>query len=359
MKKLKKIFVGMSGGVDSSVSALRLKKAGYDVTGVFIKVWNPDFLDCNWEQERLDAMRVAAHLDIPFLTYDAEEAYKKEVADYMIEEYKKGRTPNPDVMCNKYVKFGVFLDFALKNGVDAIATGHYAQILKTNNTQYQLIRGVDKNKDQTYFLWTLTQKQLSKTYFPVGDTPKPDIRKEAKLAGLPIFDKADSQGVCFLGQIDMKEFLSHYVPYKAGDVLDEQDIPIGKHDGALFYTIGQRHGFTLEKQSTNSNPLYVTKRNLENNTITVSSNKPKIDTGTSIVTLTSLNFIDFKPEINKEIGVQCRYRQKPFQAKITNIVENILEIIPLEKTDLPPIGQSAVLYTNNTCLGGGIINKLS
>ena len=175
------VFVGLSGGVDSSVAALRLKNQGYHVVGVFIKVWHPDWLVCNWEQERLDAMRVAARLDIPFLTCDAEAAYRDDVADYFIAEYKAGRTPNPDVMCNKYVKFGRFLEFAETHGAHYVATGHYAQRLDCDGTS-ELHRGVDTNKDQTYFLWTLTQAQLQKTLFPVGDSPKATIRAEA--AGL-------------------------------------------------------------------------------------------------------------------------------------------------------------------------------
>ena len=182
------VFVGLSGGVDSSVAAARLIDQGYNVVGVFIKVWHPDWMVCNWEQERLDAMRVAAHLDIPFLTCDAEQAYKNDVADYFIAEYQAGRTPNPDVMCNQHVKFGRFLDFATEKGADYIATGHYAQ--KIDN---KLHRGVDTGKDQTYFLWTLSKERLGKSLFPVGDTPKEGIRKEAEQRGIPVATKKDSQ----------------------------------------------------------------------------------------------------------------------------------------------------------------------
>ena len=200
-----KTFVGLSGGVDSSVSAALLKKQSFEVVGVFIKTWHPDFLECNEEEERRDAMRVAAHLDIPFLTFDFEKVYKKEVADYMIAEYRAGRTPNPDVMCNKEVKFGAFLKKALSIGAQYIATGHYAQ-----NKNNKLMKANDPEKDQAYFLWTLNQKQLSKIIFPVGHLKKTEVRKLAKKFNLPVSEKKDSQGICFLGEVDLKKFLKHY-----------------------------------------------------------------------------------------------------------------------------------------------------
>ena len=202
----KTVFVGMSGGVDSSVSAALLKKQGFDVVGVFIKTWHPDFIKCNEEEERRDAMRVATHLNIPFLTFDFEDVYKKEVADYMISEYKAGRTPNPDVMCNKEVKFGAFLKKAISMGADFVATGHYAENRKNN-----LVKGKDPAKDQSYFIWTLKQKQLSKILFPVGNLNKTEVRKLAKKFKLPVAEKKDSQGICFLGAVDLKDFLKHYI----------------------------------------------------------------------------------------------------------------------------------------------------
>ena len=239
----KTVFVGLSGGVDSAVSAALLKKAGYEVVGVFIKTWHPDFLVCNEEEERHDAMRVAAFLDIPFLTFDFEDVYKKEVADYMIAEYKKGRTPNPDVMCNKEVKFGAFFKKALSMGADFVATGHYAQnkpstkqllscdslsnlnVINESNIAYVaestascLVKGVDPSKDQSYFLWTLNQKQLSKILFPIGHFKKTQVRQLAKKMNLPVAEKKDSQGICFLGAVDLKEFLKHYIKEKRGKV---------------------------------------------------------------------------------------------------------------------------------------------
>src|SRR3989338_2608787 len=261
MPKLKvqspKVIAGLSGGVDSAVSAALLKRAGTEVVGAFIKTWTPEWLDrsCEWKSERRDAMRVAAHLDIPFVTIDLEKEYKESVVDYMISEYKLGRTPNPDVMCNKEIKFGAFLRKALELGADYIATGHYAQIeyLYIENSllaprsigevgkivNCKLKIGVDPNKDQSYFLWTLTQEQLSKTIFPVGHLYKNEVRGLAKKFKLPVANKKDSQGICFLGHIDMKDFLSHYIKVECGNVLNLQGAKIGEHDGAVFYTLGQ------------------------------------------------------------------------------------------------------------------------
>ena len=237
----KVVFVGLSGGVDSAVSATLLKKSGYEVVGVFIKTWHPDFLVCNEEEERHDAMRVAAFLDIPFLTFDFESVYKKEVADYMISEYKAGRTPNPDVMCNKEVKFGAFFKKAISMGADYVATGHYVisnswlasfgslsprargalplgpsacETPKKGKPAIFLYKGIDPSKDQSYFLWTLKQEQLSKILFPVGHLNKTEVRKLAKKFNLPVAEKKDSQGICFLGHVDLKEFLKHYIKEK-------------------------------------------------------------------------------------------------------------------------------------------------
>ncbi len=352
MNTKKTIYVGLSGGVDSSVTALRLKQQGYNVVGVFIKTWQPDFLICNWEKERLDAMRVAAHLDIPFKTFDAVDAYKNEVADYMICEYKDGRTPNPDVMCNQYVKFGVFLDFALKEGADAIATGHYAQIQKRND-EYILMRGKDTSKDQSYFLWTLNQEQLEHTLFPVGNTSKYDIRKEAERAGLKTFKKADSQGICFLGQVNIKEFLSHYIKTSEGYILNEAGIVVGKHDGALFYTTGQRHGFKIKTYRNKSTAHYVIARDLDKNTITVSEKAPVSEN--LKLSLSNINIItDWK---SKNLNAQIRYRQKPFGVEINEVTDDGRAMLNvLEGIDTPSLGQSCVIYTGDECLGGGIIS---
>ena len=348
------VFVGMSGGVDSSVAAYRLLKQGYNVVGVFIKVWQPDFITCNWEAERLDAMRVAAHLDIPFLTCDAEIEYRDLVAKYFIEEYKAGRTPNPDVMCNKHVKFGAFLRWAQQKGAEFIATGHYVRRLDFNRKP-QLHRGLDENKDQSYFLWSLSDEQLKKSLFPVGDTKKEDIRKEAEEANIPTAGKPDSQGVCFLGHIDIGDFLSHYVDLRAGNVLDEEGKIIGKHKGALIYTLGQRQGFYLNNNSSQQSAHYVIAKDLDKNTITVST-KPKNMLPGNILSLHSTVLRD-NLNVGERIEFQIRYRQKPQSGLISSIdkQQNKLAIKLEDSLPIPAVGQSCVLYRDTHCLGGGII----
>ncbi len=353
MNDTKTVFVGLSGGVDSSVAAARLQARGFNVVGVFIKVWHPEWLVCNWEQERLDAMRVAAKLDIPFLTCDAETAYRDEVAKYFIEEYKAGRTPNPDVLCNKEVKFGAFLKFALNKGADYIATGHYAQKIQTV-TGFELHRGVDTNKDQSYFLWTLTQEQLKHVLLPVGDTTKDVIREEAGKAGLLTSTKKDSQGICFLGHIDIKEFLSHYVDLFPGDVLDDSGKIIGKHDGSAVYTIGQRHGFDIKTVNPENTPHYVIGKNLEKNTITVSTTKPTINANRKL-NIKYTNWILNTPLVGEEISVQIRYRQTPFTMKAEAIDDDTAILTTTAAMEAYAAGQSCVCYQNDICLGGGII----
>jgi tRNA-uridine 2-sulfurtransferase len=346
------VFVGLSGGVDSSVAALRLKKQGYDVVGVFIKVWHPDFLVCNWEQERLDAMRVAAHLDIPFLTCDAESAYRDEVARYFIDEYIAGRTPNPDVMCNKHVKFGAFLEFAKDHGADYIATGHYARRVDDSSSS-QLYRGVDPNKDQSYFLWTLTPEQLAYTLLPVGDTVKDTIRYEAGEAKIPTAQKKDSQGICFLGQVDIKDFLQHYTKLEVGKVLNEQGEVIGTHEGALVYTPGQRHGLTINTHEESRQPYFVVSKNLDQNTVTVSTTKPTQTERTEIL-LTNI-VLRQEVKVGELLSAQSRYRQEPFPVEILSVSETKVTLRSLAVSDKIVVGQSCVLYKDNCCVGGGII----
>lgn len=367
-----KVFVGMSGGVDSSVSAALLKEAGYDVTGVFLKVWQPDFLPCNWKEERLDAMRVAAVLNIPFLTIDLEKEYKEEVVDYMIAEYRQGRTPNPDVMCNKQIKFGAFLKKALAMGADMVATGHYAQNVFNSAASmmgagskdglYEMRESVDTEKDQTYFLWTLTQAQLSKVLFPIGHLPKAEVRKLAKRFGLPTAEKKDSQGLCFIGKVDMKEFLAHYIPKKPGKVLDEAGEVIGEHDGATFFTIGQRHGFVVTEKTVADAPMYVSAKDVVANTITVSSRETS-DTGstltTSALTISSVSWTGQAPKSGSECMARIRYRQPLETCRIESVSgkKGQYQLRFSKGQFAPAVGQSVVLYRGGVCLGGGIIES--
>ncbi len=350
----KTVFVGLSGGVDSSVAALRLIKQGYNVVGVFIKVWHPDWLVCNWEQERLDAMRVAAHIGIPFLTCDAEAAYRDAVAAYFIESYKNGLTPNPDVLCNREVKFGAFLKFALEKGADFVATGHYAR-KAGGEASATLLRGIDNNKDQSYFLWSINSTELEKILFPVGDTTKDAIREEATAAGLPTASKKDSQGVCFLGHIDIRDFLSHYIDLKYGKVLNSAGEVIGEHHGAFIYTIGQRHGFTIYTAGAHSTPHYVIKKDIENNTITVDTNVPLAATGRTFTLRDVVWRSEETPTTAKNITAQFRYRQKPFAIEIVSADTDSLTIKLNDSTEEPAAGQSCVLYQGEVCLGGGMI----
>lgn len=348
-----KVYVGLSGGVDSSVSAALLQKEGYDVTGVFIKTWHPDFLPCTWKEDRLDAMRVAAHLGIPFETLDLEETYKKEVADYMIEEYRRGRTPNPDVMCNKNVKFGGFLKYALEQGADFVATGHYAQ--NKTKGKCHLFAGLDKNKDQSYFLWTLTQEQLKHILFPIGDLKKPEVRKMAQKFGLPTAEKKDSQGVCFLGKLDMADFLEHYEEKKRGNVLNEEGKVIGYHDGAIFHTLGSRHGFTITKKSPNDTPYFVTAKDITANTLIVSHKGNLKRSEAQLLVLENVNWIlEKNPDPEKIYSARTRYRAELFPCKISEKNgETKINFLDQQEPSAP--GQSAVVYDNEECLGGGVI----
>lgn len=340
----KKVFVGMSGGVDSSVSALLLKQQGYDVIGVFIKVWQPDFIECTWKEDRLDAMRVAALLDIPFMTLDLEKEYKEGVIDYMIEEYKKGRTPNPDVMCNREVKFGAFYEWAKSHGADYVATGHYAE-----HNGVSLVKSKDENKDQTYFLWTLKKELFPSVLFPVGDIEKSKVRELAEAAKLPVSSKKDSQGLCFVGTIDIKTLLKKYIDEKEGAVLNENGEVIGHHTGVMFYTIGERHGFIITKKTTEDDPYFIVAKDIEKNTLTVSHIEPSEITGETI----KLEKINWTQNIKQGEVYEARARYRASLAKVEVLNESEMKVISGELTKAS--GQSLVLYDGNVCIGGGII----
>lgn len=351
-KKLKKVYVGLSGGVDSSVSALLLKQAGYDVTGVFIKAWYPEFIICNWREEMRDAMRICAKLDIPFKVCDLEAEYKKYVVDYLVTEYKNGRTPNPDVMCNKYIKFDGFLDFAMAAGADFVATGHYTQNIFSKNS-FHLSNAVDSNKDQTYFLWTLPQEKLSKILFPIGHLQKSEVRKIAEKNNLFTAGKKDSQGLCFLGHVDIENFLSHFLETKSGDLLNLNGKVIGKHRGAIFYTIGQRHGFEITVEDNNRNKYYVISKNLEKNTVVVSEkNNEEVEIKKTYEVI-NLNLIN---EIPENLYCLYRYRGELKKIKIKLLENNCAQISFEDLKENIASGQSVVFYDQGECLGGGIIS---
>ncbi len=345
----------MSGGVDSSVTAALLKDAGYDVTGVFIKTWHPDWLTCTWKDERRDAMRVAAALDIPFLTCDATEEYKQGVVDVMISEYKAGRTPNPDVLCNREVKFGAFLKLARAHGADAIATGHYAQVKTETDGTFSLLKSVDEEKEQSYFLYKVTQNDLRSTLLPIGGMQKSEVRRLAKKFNLPTAEKKDSQGLCFIGKVDFKEFLAHYITGQKGDVLDEAGNVIGEHDGAVFLTIGERHGFRITQKTPDDSRMYVVSKNIENNTVTVSTTPPKETDTFSKIHLDTVNWIREIPERYKKYSCQIRYHGEFLPCTI----DTKNQIVSLEnpRSDLS-LGQSVVVYDGMECVGGGTISAV-
>jgi tRNA-uridine 2-sulfurtransferase len=360
-KRQKIVFVGLSGGVDSAVSVILLKKQDYEVVGVFIRSWHPDYLPCNEEDERKDAMRIAAHLDIPFLTFDFADIYKKKVADYMIQEYKKGRTPNPDVMCNKEVKFGVFLTKAISMGADYIATGHYARKRdiqeSLKSTSLYFLKGVDSSKDQSYFLWSLKQNQLAKTLFPIGHLKKSQVRSIAREFDLPIAKKKDSQGICFLGDVNLKQFLKHYIKEKKGKILNKDNKEIGYHNGAVFYTLGERHGFTITKKTSKDKPYYIIDKNIKKNILIVSQDKnisyPSI---LKKIHIKNTNWISMIPKKDKIYQAQIRYHGEFLPCKIDCGKIDIAQAqIVFEKPTMIASGQSCVIYDRDICLGGGIV----
>jgi tRNA-uridine 2-sulfurtransferase len=359
--KKEKVFVGMSGGVDSSVSAALLLEAGYDVWGVFIKVWQADFLPCTWRDERREAMRVAAHLGIPFLTLDLEREYKEGVVDYMIREYERGRVPNPDVMCNKEVKFGGFLNFAKSHGADKVATGHYARTsFDPQSSRTSLHCGKDKEKDQSYFLWTLTQSAIESTLFPVGHLEKREVRLLADRFGLPNAKKKDSQGLCFMGPVDMREFLSHYVHASSGEVVSQEGKIIGSHEGALFFTVGQRHGFHIFPEHQTTAPLYVIAKDMPKNQIIVAPRLPELASQDVRVTVgvTSLVWNDIRPVIDKSMSARVRYRGALTQAEVTVTPEGECRAVIVSPKDPIALGQSVVFYDGERVVGGGVIDSV-
>ena len=335
-----RVFVGLSGGVDSAVSAALLKEARYDVTGVFIKVWQPDFLPCSWREERRDAMKVAIALDIPFLFFDFEEEYKKGVVDTMVREYKAGRTPNPDVLCNREIKFGAFWKKAKELGADYIATGHYWS----------------GEKDQSYFLWTLTQEDLSHTLFPVGHLEKSEVRKLAKKFNLPVAEKKDSQGICFIGDVTMEEFLSHFIKTESGKVLNTEGDIIGTHQGAVLYTIGERHGFEIEKKSPEAGAHYIISKDLEDNTITVSNSLQEISSlSPTKIFLKSVNWIT-EPS-GPSLSARIRYRGEKIPVTLSLSGKKLTVEFPKPVRGLS-MGQSIVFYEDENCLGGAVMDKV-
>lgn len=340
---MKTVYVGLSGGVDSSVSAALLKEQGYKVVGVYMKNWSQDLpgTPCPWQDDYQDAKRVAVQLGIDFKMYDFENEYHDKVVDYMLDEFKLGRTPNPDIMCNQEIKFKLFLNTALEDGADLIATGHYAR-----TQDGKLLRAKDEAKDQTYFLARVDSKALAKVIFPLGELTKPEVRRLAKKFGLVTANKKESMGICFVGKVGIKEFLSQYVEQKLGPIIDQNGQVVGQHDGAIFYTIGQRQGLHVG----GGLPFYVTGKDMKKNEVYVTTDLQDEKLWSSQIKLTNLHWID-KPRAGQKLSVRTRHRAKLIRVK--SFKNNVAELVE-EVRALTP-GQSAVFYAGNECLGSGIV----
>lgn len=350
-----KIFVALSGGVDSAVAAALLKRQGHSVTGVFLREYDlnlphslAESIHCTQTGDRQSAVAVASHLGIPFEEWDFRQAYQKDVVDYLVREYRLGRTPNPDIMCNKKIKFGLFLEKALRVGADMIATGHYA-INHSRAEQYQLREAKDLNKDQTYFLYTLTQEQLRHTLFPIGVHTKPQVRKFAKKFGLPNWDRKDSQGICFIGKLSMKEFLKSKVRSKKGPLRTSEGRDIGIHEGAWYYTIGQRHGIGFgggERQ------YYIVGKDVKRNIVTVAAGDTNPELYKKSLTATDIHWISgASPKLPFICRARIRYRQ---QLETATIYQGHKIAFKKPQRAIAP-GQSIVFYKGKKCFGGGII----
>ena len=343
----KTIYVAVSGGVDSSVSLYLLKKAGYDVVGVFMIPFTDEDIFCDFKKERLDAIRICAKLEVPYKEIDTNNSYKNLVVNKFVDEYKKGNVPNPDVLCNKYIKFKIFFDFAIKNGASMISTGHYAQIKNIDNTK-KLFKAKDKSKDQTYFLWAINKNILDKIIFPIGHLTKDSVRKIAEKQNLFTYSKKDSQGICFVGNVKLLNFLSKYIKPKKGNVLYKGSV-IGNHLGSVFYTPGQRHGFSTNKQKTKEK-LYVVSKNIIKNTITVACKKDISLFKSNVIKITDQNVLSDN-FYNKDLYIQYRYHGE--SVKVENINKNFLL---LKDPVLVPSGQSIVFYTKEgECVCGGVV----
>lgn len=360
-KQQTRVVVGMSGGVDSSVTALLLKQEGYDVVGIFMKNWDDtdEFGHCTAEEDAEDVRRVCDQIGIPYYTVNFEKQYFDKVFTYFLDEYKRGRTPNPDVMCNREIKFGDFLQKANELGADYLATGHYARVERTEDGETKLLRGVDGNKDQTYFLSALNQRQLAKAMFPIGHLPKPEVRRIAEEAGLYTAKKKDSTGVCFIGERNFKTFLSGYLPAQQGDMIDIRSGEVkGRHDGLMYYTLGQRQGLGIGG-SGNGQPWFVADKDLERNILYVVQGEEHASLYSTGLTASGVNWISpAKPEGTFRCTAKFRYRQPDQGVSVTLLPDGTAEIVFDKPQKAITPGQAVVLYDGDICLAGGTIETV-
>jgi tRNA-specific 2-thiouridylase len=358
-----RVVVGMSGGVDSSVTALLLKEQGYDVIGIFMKNWDDtdEFGNCTAEDDAEDVRRVCEQIDIPYYTVNFEKEYFDKVFSYFLDEYKAGRTPNPDVMCNREIKFGEFLTKALDLGADYVATGHYARVIEEDGV-FKLLRGVDSNKDQTYFLNALDQQQFSKAMFPIGHLPKPEVRRIAEAAGLSTAKKKDSTGVCFIGERNFKQFLSQYLPAKSGNMVDITTGEVkGSHDGLMYYTLGQRQGLGIGGGSGSGEPWFVADKDLEHNVLYVVQGDQHPSLYSTGLIATGVNWIAGSASIPTEpfkCTAKFRYRQPDQEVTLNWLEDGSVHVTFANDQKAITPGQAVVFFQGEECLGGGTIDKV-
>lgn len=354
-----KVVVGMSGGVDSSVAAALLKEQGYEVIGLFMHNWEEDDDNgvCTSVNDYEDVKRVCNKIGIPYFSVNFAKDYLDRVFKFFLEEYEKGRTPNPDVLCNREIKFGPFLDYAMSLGADYIATGHYAKVERVDGLTY-LCKAKDTNKDQTYFLNQLNQSQLSKVLFPLGDMLKPDVRKIAEKYGLSTAEKKDSTGICFIGERRFRQFLKNYLPCKKGDIVDLSGKKVGTHEGVIYYTLGQRKGLNIGGMSGgNGDRWYVVDKNVKDNKLIVSQGEGKELFSNGLISY-KINWIPKLPSDNEfECFAKFRYRQ-PDQKVLVKIEKDRVVVNFVEKQRAVTPGQYVVFYDDTHCLGGGVIEEV-